>query len=217
MAHVKRKYDTTSRQAAAAATRDRICAAAEHLFLRDGYARTSIRTVASTAGVAEATVYVAFANKAALLNAVILRAVRDNSSEPLEVIAAAPPHEIIPRLASSASLLMARAGRLIALGESATFMDAELRAFREQARLRLHTAFRHVADRLDHAGLLRVDAQSAADILYVINSETTYLRMTDDVGLPPDAYARWLADTLTVILLRAESAETQRRSSDRQA
>jgi len=40
----------------------------------------------------------------------------------------------------------------------------------------------------------------------VINSETTYLRMTDDVGLPADAYARWLTDTLTAILLRAENA-----------
>ena len=205
MVPVKRKYDATSRQAAAAATKDRICAAAERLFLRDGYARTSIRTVASTASVAEATVYLAFANKAALLNAVILQAVRDNSSEPLDAIAAAPPHEVIPRLASSASVLMARAGRLIALGESATFMDAELRPFREQARRRLHTAFRHVADRLDHAGLLRVDAQAAADILYVINSETTYLRMTDDVGVPADAYARWLADTLTAILLVPDS------------
>lgn len=206
MTSVKRKYDATSRRAAAAATQERICAAAEELFLRDGYARTSIRSVASTARVAEATVYVTFANKAALLNAVILRAVRDNSSEALDVIAAGPPHEIIPRLGSSASLLMARAGRLIALGESASFMDAQLRPFREQARHRLHTAFRHVAGRLEDAGLLRVDAQYAADILYVLNSESTYLRMTEDVGLPADRYARWLTDTLTAILLRTEPA-----------
>jgi hypothetical protein len=99
---------------------------------------------------------------------------------------------------------MARAGRLIALGESASFMDAELRPFREQARRRLHTAFRQLADRLDDACLLRVDAQYAADILYVISSESTYVRMTDDVGLPADRYATWLTDTLTAILLRTE-------------
>jgi len=206
---VKRKYDATSRRATAAATRERICAAAEELFLRDGYGRTSIRTVANTASVAEATVYVAFANKAALLNAVILRAVQDNPSEALQDIAAAPPHEIIPRLACSASLLMARAGRLIALAESATFMDAELRPFREQARRRLHTAFRHIADRLADAGLLRLDAQGAADILYVLNSESTYLRMTEDAGLPPDRYASWLTDTLTAILLRTQPAPSE--------
>jgi AcrR family transcriptional regulator len=49
---VKRKYDASSRRAAAAVTRDRICAVAEELFLRDGYARTSIRGVARAAGVA---------------------------------------------------------------------------------------------------------------------------------------------------------------------
>lgn len=55
MSPVKREYDASSRRAAAEATRDRICAAAEERFLRDGYARTSIRTVAKAADVAEAT------------------------------------------------------------------------------------------------------------------------------------------------------------------
>lgn len=206
MSPVKREYDASSRRAAAEATRDRICAAAEERFLRDGYARTSIRTVAKAADVAEATMYLAFADKAALLDAVILRAVRDNASESLDEIAAALAHEIIPRLASAASVLMARAGRLIALGESASLMDADLRQFREQARRRLRAAFRQIADRLDDADLLRVDVQHAADMLYVINSESTYLRMTEDVGLPTDRYARWLTETLTAILLRPEPA-----------
>src|SRR5215218_4283631 len=102
---VKRRYDATSRRAAAAVTRDRICAAAEQLFVRDGYARTSIRAVAKAAGVAEATVYLAFADKATLLDAVIVRATRDNVSEPLDAIAAAAPEAILPRLAASNALL----------------------------------------------------------------------------------------------------------------
>src|SRR5215475_3138839 len=95
---VKRTYDSTSRRAAAELTRDRMCAAAETLFLRDGYARTTIRAVAKAADVAEATVYLAFADKGALLDAVIIRATRDNASEPLAAIAAAPPAAIVSRL-----------------------------------------------------------------------------------------------------------------------
>src|SRR3954470_17334877 len=114
----KRTYDPSSRRARAAAPRARMCAAAEALFLRDGYARTSIRAVATEAGVAEATVYLAFAGKGALLDALIIRATRDNPGERLDAIAAAPPEEILPRLATSIAALMARAGRLIALGES---------------------------------------------------------------------------------------------------
>jgi AcrR family transcriptional regulator len=198
---VKRKYDGTSRRAAAAVTRERICAAAEDLFVRDGYARTSIRAVAKAAAVAEATVYLTFPHKGALLDAVIVRATRDNPSESLDAIAAARPEDVLPRLASSNAVLMARAGRLIALGESASLMDAELRPLRDRAHRNLRAAFRMVADRLDQARLLRVGAQEAADSLYAIASESTYLRMTEGAGLTPDRYARWLTDTLGAILL----------------
>jgi AcrR family transcriptional regulator len=196
---VKRKYDASSRRAAAAATRERICAAAEELFVRDGYARTSIRSVAEAAGVAEATVYLAFADKPALLDAVILRAVDDNPGESLASIAAAPPDEILPRLSASNAALMARAAHLIAIGESASLMDAGLRPLRERAHRNLRAAFGVVAGRLDEAGLLRAGRQEAADTLYAIVSETTYLR----AGLPPDRYARWLAGTLSVLLTGA--------------
>lgn len=198
---VKRKYDASSRRASAAATRERICAAAEDLFVRDGYARTSVRAVAKAAGVAEATMYLAFPGKGALLDAVILRATRDNASEGLDAIAAAPPEEVLPRFAASNAVLMARAARLIALGESATLMDAELRPLRERAHRHLRTAFRVVADRLDAAGLLRDGPQAAADSLYAIANEDTYLRMTEGAGLAPERYAGWLTNTLEAVLL----------------
>jgi AcrR family transcriptional regulator len=199
---VKRRYDATSRRAAAAATRERICVAAEELFLRDGYARTTIRAVAKAAGVAEATVYLAFANKAALLDAVILRAVRDNPSEGLDAIAAAAPQDILGRLAVSHAALMQRAGRLIALGESASLMDADLRPLREQAHHRLRAAFRVIADRLATAGILRLSADDAADTIYAIASESTYLRMTEGAGLSTARHAQWLTDTLAAVLLK---------------
>lgn len=199
---VKRRYDGSSRQAAAARTRERICVAAEELCLRDGYVRTTIRAVAVQAGVAEATVYLAFPNKAALLDAVILRAVRDNASEPLDVIAVLPAAEILPRFAESNAALMARAAHLIALGEASTSMDAALRPMRERAHERLRTAFAVIADQLDEAGTLRVERAAAAATLYALANEATYLRMTEGTGLPPEHYAGWLADTLAAVLLR---------------
>jgi len=202
---VKRRYASSARRAAAAATRDRICAAAEERFLADGYAKTSIRAVARAAGVAEATVYVAFASKPALLDAVILRAVADNASEPLDVIAAAPGRDIIPRLAASNAVLMARAGRLIALGESAALMDAELRPLRDVAHARLRAGFRVLTDALGDAGLLRDEPAAAADTLYAIASEASYLRLTG-AGMSDARYASWLTDTLERALLSAGPA-----------
>ena len=199
---VKRKYDATSRRAAASETRERICVAAEELFLRDGYARTTIRTVATAAAVAEATIYLAFSNKGALLDAVIIRATRDNPSESLDAIAAAPPDQVLERLAASNAALMSRAGRLIALGESASLMDTELGPLRERAHRNLRAAFRTIAERLDEAGLLRGGPQDAADTIFAIATETTYLRMTENAGFTVDRYARWLADTLSATLLK---------------
>ena len=97
--------------------------------------------MAKAAGVAEATIYLAFATKAALLDAMIVRATRDNASR----AARRDPRRARRRdrcRASRASnaALMARAARLIALGESAALMDAELRPLRERAHRNLRAA-----------------------------------------------------------------------------
>jgi AcrR family transcriptional regulator len=201
---VKRRYDASRRRAAAEATRERICAAAEKLFLRDGYARTSIRAVAHEADVAEATVYLAYSTKAALLDAAIVRATRDNDGEPLSVILDAPPPDLVSRLATSHAATLRRAARLIALGESAVLMDAALRPLRDRAHANLRAAYAAIAQRLADARLLRPELTpaDAADTLYAICNETTYLRLSDDGARNPNRYATWLTATLEATLLR---------------
>lgn len=135
----------------------------------------------------------------------IIRATRDNPSESLDAIAAAPPREILARLASANAVLMNRAARPIALGEGAVLINAELRPLREEAQRRLRVAFGVIADTRDEAGLLRAGAGECAATIYAISSESTYLRMTDGVGLSCDEYATWLTDTLTAILLNSEA------------
>src|SRR5262245_46797929 len=201
---VKRRYDASGRRAAAEATRERICAAAERLFLRDGYARTSIRAVAREAGVAEATVYLGFSTKSALLNATIFRATGAEEGKPLDAITAAPPPELLSRLANAHAVAMSRAAPLIALGESASLMDADLRPLRDRAHANLRAAYAAIAQRLADAQLLRPDvtAEDAADTMYAICNETTYLRLTHDGARNPERYATWLTATLEARLLR---------------
>ena len=200
----KRAYDGSGRRAAAEATRIRVCAAAERLFLRDGYARTSIRAVAAEAGVAEATVYLAYSTKATLLDATILRAARDNQGEPLSAILDAAGPDMLNRLAASHAATLHRAGRLIALGESAALMDATLRPLRERAHANLRAAYAAIAERLAAARLLRpgMNAAEASDTLYAICNETTYLRLTGDGKRSPEQYATWLSTMLEATLLR---------------
>jgi AcrR family transcriptional regulator len=201
---VKRRYDASRRRAAAEATRERICAAAETLFLRDGYARTSIRAVAGEADVAEATVYLAFSTKEALLDATIVRATRDNDGEPFSTIFDVPAADMLSRLAVSHAATMHRAARLIALGESASQMDAALRPLRDRAHTNLRAAYTTIAERLADARLLRSDltVADAADTLYAICNETTYLRLTDNGTRALERYPAWMTATLGATLLR---------------
>ena len=146
---------------------------------------------------AEATIYLAFADKGALLDAVISAPRATTPRSGLDAIAAAPPDEILPRLAASNAVLMARAARLIALGESATLMDAELRPLRERAHRHLRAAFRASPTAWTRPGCCASAPQEAADTLYAIASEATYLRMTEGAGLFPGRYADWLVGVLT--------------------
>ena len=202
----KRAYVSPVRQAAAAATRDRICSAAEHLFMDQGYARTSIRAVAGAAGVAEATVYLAFSTKAELLDATILRAIAEAGTTSLEDLAAGPPDQILPAVAEATSRIMQRAARLIAIGESAALIDAAMVPLRERAYRRLRAGMGRLTDRLAAARLLRpgLTPQAAADSLYAIASATTFLRLVEDCGYPPERYADWLRNTATAVLLGAD-------------
>src|SRR5712691_13108129 len=65
----KRRYESPHRRAQAAETRRQILEGALRLFERQGYAATTMEAIASEAGVALKTVYVAFETKSGLLRA----------------------------------------------------------------------------------------------------------------------------------------------------
>src|ERR1051325_6927584 len=71
----RRAYRSPVREAQARELRDQVVQAAERLFLRHGYAGTSMDAIAAGAGVARPTVFVAFGSKAAILDRVIERAI----------------------------------------------------------------------------------------------------------------------------------------------
>ncbi len=73
----------TLREERAQVTRRRIADAAETLFANDGYGATTLRAIASRAGVAVQTVYAVFGSKAGILEALRERVVHDPEAEAL--------------------------------------------------------------------------------------------------------------------------------------
>jgi hypothetical protein len=139
---------------------------------------------------------------------VILRAVRDSGGEPLSALLEGSPRRLLPRLAATHGTTLERAARLIALGESAALMDAALRPARDRAHSRLRSAYSALGQRLSDSDLLRegLTATDAAETLFSLCNEATYLRFTEPGPGARDRYATWLTGVLEAALLRPENA-----------
>lgn len=212
-----RHYSTPKRDQRAAATRAAILAAAEELFLRDGYARTSMKAIAAQAGVSEKTMYLVFATKAMLLRQVIQLAVQgDEASTPLSerlewrAVVAGPVDEVFVRFAALNATLMTRTAAIIALGESAANTDPELAEYRDRAHAATRANLRALAAALAHRGALGagISEQDAADTIYALaTDESVFLRLTHECGWTPARYADLIACTLKAALTSTRRPE----------
>src|SRR4051794_1917783 len=199
---VKRPYRSAIREERARDTRRRIRAAGERLFLRDGYLATPLKRVAAEAGVAERTLYTAFATKAELMNEIVRVTVRGHDGdEPLAEVALLPvldgPAEgMLERFATACATVLARTARVIALAEAAADADPGLGAFRDRGRAAQRADFRAAADALHAAGALRdgLGAEAAAGPLWALGTDhVLYLRLVDGCRWSDEDHAALLA------------------------
>lgn len=153
-----RRYRSAKRQADALATRERIRSAAESLFLRDGYARTSMKAIAKHADVAEKTVYLSFPTKAQLLSDVIRVAVRgDDDATPIaarddwRAILDAPSGELLDRLARHEAAALDRTARLLAMADIAAAGDPRLTPLRDRGHAAQRSLYAEVAQKIGRA------------------------------------------------------------------
>jgi AcrR family transcriptional regulator len=207
-----RPYRSDKRAEGARRTRQAIREAATTLFLRDGYVRTSMKSIARQAGVSEKTMYLAYETKATLLRHVIQVAVRgDEDPAPLSerpewrAIFAGPASEAFARFAALNARLMRRTAAIIALGEAAAASDPELAAYRDRAHAAARDDVRALVTALERASVLDpdVDPGDAADAIYALAAdESVYLRLTQECGWTDARYADLLGRTLQAVLGR---------------
>jgi len=209
-ANARRRYSTPKRDQRAAATRAAILTAAERLFLSHGYARTSMKAIATEAAVSEKTMYLAFTSKATLLRQVIQHAVRgDETATPLSerpewrALVSGPVNEVFARFAAMNTALMIRTAAIVELGETAAQSDPELAQYRDHAHQETRTDLGALAAELERRGALAPDVswQDAADTIYALaTDESVYLRLTRECGWTPARYAELIARCLEATL-----------------
>jgi TetR/AcrR family transcriptional regulator, regulator of autoinduction and epiphytic fitness len=207
----RRQYDRSNRAHQARETRRRIVEAAAVLFVREGYSATSISAIAKEAGVAVPTVYASLRSKANILRAVVELTVRgDDEAAPLASRAdwrkmerQQNPRE---RLA-----LFAHLHREICDREAAVFAQLEAAAGADPEAAQLlaeHDQMRYETQRRLARGLQRrkqlkpgLSAREAADIIWTLASERTYLALVRDRGWTADDYEQWIGEQLVTTLL----------------
>jgi TetR/AcrR family transcriptional regulator, regulator of autoinduction and epiphytic fitness len=209
----KRSYDSSNRAQQARETRRRIVEAAAGLFVRDGYAATSVAAIAHEAGVAVPTVYAAFRNKPGVLRAVVDLTVRgDDEDAPLaaradwqEMESRADPREQLTGFARLYREICDREAAVFAQLEAAAGGDPQAtRMLGEHDDRRYETQTR-LARILHRRKALKADltAQEAADMIWTLASERTYLALVRDRDWTPEKYERWVAEQLEAALLPA--------------
>jgi AcrR family transcriptional regulator len=199
------------RERNAAATRRRVLAAAESLFVRDGYAATTIAAIAESADVAVQTVYAVFGNKRALLSELLAtRVVGDDGGLALtertewQVVEREPdPRRQLTLLAGIATRIGSRMGALYGVLEGAAGSDPEIaELYRHQQGVRYRDQ-RRLVRRLARQRALRpgLSVTRATDIMWAIANPTMHHQLVGTRGWAALEYERWLAHMLVCGLL----------------
>jgi len=207
----KRRYDSSRRRAQAEVTRGDILDAARRRFERDGYAATSVDAIATEAGVALKTVYVAFGTKSGLLRALwnhLLRDGRDDTPVAQQAwyreLLEEPDAERRLRLAFQTSrAVKLRIAGVLEVIRGAAQVDAEVAALWSRIQTEFHANQRVIVESLDRGDALApgLAVDAAADILWTINHPNVWQLLVGERGWTPDRWERWSADLACAQLL----------------
>lgn len=200
----KRPYDSPRRRAQAAATRVDILEAAQKLLEQRGYAATTMEAIASEAGVALKTVYLAFETKSGLLRALwnhLLRAGRDEVPVAdqrwyREVLDEPDPERQLRLAARNSRVVKLRIAALLEVIRSAAPIDPDIGALWARIQTEFHANQRVIVKSLKEKDALDpgLDVERATDILWTINHPNLWQLLVDERGWSPEQFEQWCAD-----------------------
>jgi AcrR family transcriptional regulator len=194
-----RRYVSRKRAITAAQTRANILDAAQKLFVENGYSRTTLQEVATTAGVSVQSVYAA-GSKASLMMAVLERGFTGDEQftsllERPEFLAIMSDSDTERALDRYVDFVVAANSRIADLWHAATLAADSEPAIGEQlerSELRrlddVHTGSHWFVQR----GLLDDDVVEFADVLSYLTGPDTYRYFTVDRGWTPARFTAWL-------------------------
>jgi AcrR family transcriptional regulator len=185
-------------------TRKAILEAARELFMRQGYAATTIEQIASKAGVGLSTIYAVFTNKRTILVEVRWQAVQDAGV--VERFEAAlhernPSQRLNRGVAELLRHLYATAGDVFAVERAAAGADPEVAESWARHRRERGENFAKVIAPLRPRLAPGLSLHRALDIVQALANYELYEELVVIAGWTPDEYEEWLGRTLRDQLL----------------
>jgi AcrR family transcriptional regulator len=218
---------TKSRQGKAEqarATRGRIVEAATRLFLRDGFLTTTMAAIAAEAGVAVQTLYLAFANKTAILSAAFDTAVAgDDEQVPLpqrgwmrEAIDNPDGPAGLTAFVAGAAAVMARSSPLYGVIRAAA-ADPEVADILARNKKERHDGFALVVESAatKPGFTTHLSPADATGVLYTVQSEETYALLVDEHGWTSQQWHDWVLRTVLAELFPGHRSANRRRTAPR--
>lgn len=202
-------------------TEARIAEAATTLFCTQGYVDTTMAAIAGAAGVAVQTLYLRHGSKAAILSAALDVAIAGDA-EPISLTERGFfPRAVAEEDAAAALSIWAHGARTICDRTHGLYdvirsaaADPEVAQVLDKSRQDRSAAHRILADALVTRERYNRDVpvQRAADLLYALGTEDSYLLFVVNRGWTPDEWERWVIDTVSAQLLVPSTATRRRRS-----
>ena len=205
----KRRYDSTRRAEQARQTRAAVTDAAQRLFLRDGYAATTIAAIATAAGVSAETIYKAFGGKPGLVRAICDQALAGEGPIPAEtrsdnLQATEPdPRAIIRGWGELSAEVAPRISPILLLLRAAAITDPQIAGLRAEIDAGRLSRMTRNARHLHQAGHLRdgITAEHAGEILWAYSSPELYELLVLRRHWAPGQYGAFIAEAMISALL----------------
>ena len=208
----RRRYDSRRRQEQAATTRREILVAAERLFERQGFAATTVAEIATEAGVAVKTVYLAFETKSGILRALWNSLLRGGDDDvPVaaqewyrEAVEEPDPERQLRLNARNSRAAKLRIGAVLEVIRGAASGDEEIDALWNRIQTEYHANQAALVKSLDEKGALRpdLDVDRATDILWTVNHPNIWRLLVGERGWSPEEYEQWSGDVACEQLLK---------------
>jgi AcrR family transcriptional regulator len=199
------------RAAQARATRHAILKAAARLFIDNGYVATSMDAIAEAAGVSRATVFASVGGKKALLkHAYDVALVGDDEPIPFperprsqEVRREPDPWRLLERYTGLIVEMYERLAPIYEAVRGAASADPEVREVWETIGAERRVGSDNLIASLQARGSLRdgLDAEAAADLMWVLNDPGLYHLLVNRRGWSPDRFEAWLGRAMQEQLL----------------